>query len=123
MWFCGAHVAAMCGGDKDRATGVASLTNEEPLMVMESSIDIVWKVVREDGSYGCNSVVGKGKAPLRRGGSRSIHEGAFGTENGDVSCDWVLRFAPFLTPLPADHATLDDYGTALTHGILPGIPF
>ena len=77
----------MCGGDKDRATGVASLTNEEPLMVMESSIDIVWKVVREDGGYGCNSVVGKGEAPLHRGGSRSIHEGAFGTENGDVSCD------------------------------------
>ena len=35
----------------------------------------------------------------------------------------VLRFASFLTFLPADHNMLDDYGTALTHGILPGIPF
>ena len=35
----------------------------------------------------------------------------------------MLRFASFLTFLPADHDTLDDYGTALTHGILPGIPF
>ena len=37
--------------------------------------------------------------------------------------DDVLRFTSFLTFLPADHDTLDDYGTALTHGILPGIPF
>ena len=35
----------------------------------------------------------------------------------------LLRFALFLTSLPADHDTLDDYGTALTHGLLPGIPF
>ena len=35
----------------------------------------------------------------------------------------MLRFASFPTFLPADHDTLDDYGTALTHGILPGIPF
>ena len=35
----------------------------------------------------------------------------------------MLRFASFLTLLPADHDTLDDYGTALTRGILPGIPF
>ena len=35
----------------------------------------------------------------------------------------LLQFASFLTFLPADHDTLDDYGTALTHGILPGIPF
>ena len=37
--------------------------------------------------------------------------------------DFLLRFASFLTFLPADHDTLDDYGTALTHGVLPGIPF
>ena len=36
---------------------------------------------------------------------------------------FVLRFASFLTFLPADHDMLDDYGTALTHGTLPGIPF
>ena len=36
---------------------------------------------------------------------------------------WLLQFTSFLTFLPADHDTLDDYGTALTHGILPRIPF
>ena len=36
---------------------------------------------------------------------------------------YLLRFPPFPTFLPADRDTLDDYGTALTHGILPGIPF
>ena len=35
----------------------------------------------------------------------------------------LLRFASFPNFLPADHDTLDDYGTALTHGLLPGIPF
>ena len=39
------------------------------------------------------------------------------------TCPDLLQFASFLTFLPADHDTLDDYGTALTHGILPGIPF
>ena len=32
----------------------------------------------------------------------------------------VLQFTSFLTTfLPADHDTLDDYGTALIHGVLP----
>ena len=35
----------------------------------------------------------------------------------------LLQFALFLTFLPADHNTLDDYGTALTHGIPPRILF
>jgi hypothetical protein len=34
----------------------------------------------------------------------------------------VLRFLSFLLPTPAYSDTLDDYCTALTHG-LPGIPF
>ena len=35
----------------------------------------------------------------------------------------MLRFASFSTFLPAYHDTLDDYGIALTRGVLPGIPF
>jgi hypothetical protein len=35
----------------------------------------------------------------------------------------VLQLTSFPTFLPADHDMLDDYGTALTHGILPRIPF
>ena len=35
----------------------------------------------------------------------------------------VLRSTLFLAFLYAYHDTLDDYGIALTHGILPGIPF
>ena len=50
------------------------------------------------------------------GDKHAIEPSALGTT-------FVLRFASFPTFLPADHDTLDDYGTALTHGILPGIPF
>ena len=74
----------MCGGDKDRTTGVSSLTNEEPLVVVKACVDIVRKVVREDGGDSRYSVVGKGETSLRRGGCGSVHEGAFGAENGDV---------------------------------------
>jgi hypothetical protein len=57
-------------------------------MVVEACVDIMWEVIREDCGYGHDSVVGKGEAPLCRGGSGSIHKGAFGAENEDVSCDW-----------------------------------
>jgi hypothetical protein len=43
--FRRAHVAAMHGGDEDRATRVSSLTNEEPLGVVEACVDIMWEVV------------------------------------------------------------------------------
>ena len=43
--FDGAFVTVMCGGDKDRATRVSSLTNEEPLVVMKACVDIVREVV------------------------------------------------------------------------------
>ena len=82
------HIAAMHGGNEDRAMRVSSLTNEEPLMVVKACVDIMWEVVQEDRSYGCDGVVGKGEAPLCCGGSGSVHERAFGAENGDVSHDW-----------------------------------
>ena len=78
----------MCGGDKDRAARVSSLTNEEPLVVVKACVDIVWEVIREDGGNGRGGVVWEGKTPLCCGGRRSVLEGAFGTENRDVSCGW-----------------------------------
>ena len=77
----------MSGWDKDRATGVSSLTNEEPLVVMKACIDVVREVVREDHGDSRGGVVWKGKASLRRGGCGSVHEGTFSAENGDVSRD------------------------------------
>ena len=87
MRFRRAYVAAMCGGDKDRATRVSSLTNEEPLVVVKARVDIVWKVIRENGGDSRYGVVGKGEASLCRGGCRSAFEGAFGAEDGNVGCD------------------------------------
>ena len=55
-------------------------------MVVKMCIDIVWEVIREDHSYGRDSMVGEGKASLCCDGSRSVHKRAFGTENGDVCC-------------------------------------
>ena len=57
-------------------------------MVVKARIDIVWEVVREDCGNSRGSMVWKGETPLRRSGCRSVHERTFGTENGDVGCDW-----------------------------------
>ena len=84
MWFYGAHIATMGGWDKDCATRVSSLTDEEPLVVVKAGVDIVGKVVRKDRSDGCDSVIGEGEAPLHRGGRGSVCEGAFGAKHGDV---------------------------------------
>ena len=67
---------------------VSPLTNEEPLVVVKTCIDIVREVVRKDGSDGRGGVIWKGETSLRRGGSGSIREGGFGAENGDVSHGW-----------------------------------
>ena len=48
MWFRGAYIVVMGGRDKDRATGMSSLANEEPLMVVEAGVDIMGKVIRKD---------------------------------------------------------------------------
>ena len=88
VWFCGAYIAAMRGWDEDCMMGVLSLTNEEPLVVMEACIDVMWEVVRKDCGDSRGSVIGKGEAPLRRGGCGSVRKRALGTENGDVSCGW-----------------------------------
>ena len=43
--FCRAHVVTMHGGDEDCATGMSSLTDEEPLMVVKACVNIMWEVV------------------------------------------------------------------------------
>ena len=75
----------MCGGDKDRATGVSPLTNEEPLVVVKSCVDVVWEVVGEDCGDSRCSVVREGEASLRRGRCGGVCEGTSGTEDRDVS--------------------------------------
>ena len=74
----------MCGGDKDRATGVSSLANEEPLVVVKSCVDIVREVIGENGGDSRYGVVGKGETSLCRGGRGSVLEGTFSAENRDV---------------------------------------
>ena len=81
----------MCGGDKDRATRVSSLTNEEPLVVVKACVDIVWEVIRENGSNSRNGVIGERETPLRCGGCRSVRERAFSTEDGYISRGWGSR--------------------------------
>ena len=77
----------MCGGDKDCATGVSPLTNEEPLVVVKACVDVVREVIRKDCGDSRDGVVGEGETPLRRSGCRSICEGTFGAKDRDVGCD------------------------------------
>ena len=85
MWFCRADIAAVCGGDKDRATRVSSLTNEEPLVVVKSCVDVVWEVVGEDCGDSRYSVIREGETSLCRGRCGIVHERTFSTEDGDIS--------------------------------------
>ena len=86
VWFRRAYITAMRGGDKDRATGVSSLANEEPLVVVKACVDVVREIIREDRGDGRDGVVGKGKTSLRRGGCRSIRERTSGAEDGYIGC-------------------------------------
>ena len=88
MWFRGAYIAATGGRDKDRATGMSSLANEEPLMVVKAGVDIMGEVIRKDCSDSRDSVVREGKTSLRRGGSRSVRERVFRAEDGDIGRGW-----------------------------------
>ena len=81
-----AYIAAMREGDKDRAPGVSSLANEEPLVVVKSCVDIVREVIGENGGDGCYSVVGEGETSLCRGRCGSVSQRTFGTEDGYIGC-------------------------------------
>ena len=78
-------------GNKDRATGVSSLTNEEPLMVVKTGVDIVREVIREDCGDGRDSMFRKWETSLRRGGCGSVRQRTFGAEDGYVGCGWGIR--------------------------------
>ena len=73
-----------CGGDKDCATRVSPLTNEEPLVVVETCIYIVREVIRKDCGDGRDSVIGDRETPLCRSGYGSVRERASSTEDRDV---------------------------------------
>ena len=88
VWFRRPYIVAMRGGNKDRATGVSSLANEEPLMVVKTRVDVVWEVIRKDCGDGRSGMVWKGKTSLCRGGRGSVLKGARGAKNRDISCGW-----------------------------------
>ena len=81
----------MGGRDKDGAARVSSLANEEPLVVVETGIDIVREVVGKDCGDSRGGVVGEGEAPLRGGRCRSVRQWSSGTEDGDIGCSRGVR--------------------------------
>ena len=67
------------------------MTNEEPLAVVKACVDIVRKVVREDGGDSRYGVVRKGEASLCRGRRGSVRKGASGTEDRDIGRSWGIN--------------------------------
>jgi hypothetical protein len=80
----------MCGGDENRAIGVSSLANEEPLVIVEARVDVVREVIREDRGDSRDGVVRKGEASLCRGGCGSIRKRTFGAEDGYIRRGWGI---------------------------------
>ena len=85
MRFCRTHVTAMRRGDEDRAMRVSSLANEEPLVVVKAGIDIVGKVVRQNGSDGGDRMIRDRKTALRHGRKQHGSEGLSCAQDRDVS--------------------------------------
>ena len=56
MWFSRSDVASMRRGDENSVVRVSPLSDEEPSIVMKVGVDIVWKVIGEDGCNGSDSV-------------------------------------------------------------------
>ena len=77
--------------DKDRATRVSSLANEEPLVVVEVGVDIVREIIGKDCGDSCDSVIREGETSLCCGGYGSVCKGAFGVKDRDVSRGWGTR--------------------------------
>jgi hypothetical protein len=75
------------GWDKDRATRVSSLANEEPLVIVKAGVDIVREVVGKDCGNGHDGVIREGETSLCRGGRGSVRKGAFGAKDRDVGRD------------------------------------
>ena len=77
----------MGGWDKDRATRVSSLANEEPLVVVEAGVDIVREVIGEDCGDSHDGMIREGETSLCCGGRGSVCEGALSSEDRDVGRD------------------------------------
>ena len=75
-------------GNEDRATGVSSLANEEPLVVVKAGIDIVGEVVGEDCSYGRDGMVRERETALRTGRCGGVRQRSSGIEDGYISSNW-----------------------------------
>jgi hypothetical protein len=45
MWLHGAYIVVTGGRDEDRTTGMSSLADEEPLVVVEAGVNIMGKVI------------------------------------------------------------------------------
>ena len=78
----------MGGRNEDCATGMSSLANKEPLVVVKAGVDIMWEIVQKDCSDSRGSMVREREASLRHSGGGSVQERAFGAKDGDVGCGW-----------------------------------
>ena len=67
------------------------MANEEPLVVVKSCVDIVWKVIGEDGGDSRYSVVREGETSLRRSRCGTIRQRTSGTEDRYISCGWSVN--------------------------------
>ena len=72
-------------GNEDRATGVSSLANEEPLVIVEARVNVMREVIREYRGDSRDGVVRKRETPLCRGGCGGVHKRAFGAEDGYIN--------------------------------------
>ena len=73
------------GRDKNGASRVSSLTNKEPLVVVESGIDVMWEIIREDCCYGGDGVIGERETSLLCGGNQGIGKRSSCTQDRDIS--------------------------------------
>ena len=64
------------------------MTNEEPLIGVESGINIVWEVIGKDCCDSSDSMVRERETSLCHSRHWFSGEGSSGTKNGDVSRNW-----------------------------------
>jgi hypothetical protein len=107
MWFGRMHVLAVRGGNEDRAAGVSPLTNEEPLIGMESGIDIVWEVIGKDCCDSSDCMIGERETSLCCSRRWFSGEGSSSTKNGDVSRDRGVGNHRGLEVLPSRSGNID----------------
>ena len=66
---------------------VLSLANEEPLVGMQSGVDVMQKVIRKNSRNGSDCVIGEGEAALCCGRQWGVGKGLFCAQDGDIGCD------------------------------------